>query len=726
MRLVKASPLVWLGLLGINSLTQSELGPSRRLRSLQTQQTKSIKRCWMQCVEQHMNAAQCRALIETELGGHSLPNHVIPHLTLQVRAKRTPRIYKKSYWFVGIPTDLNGNVACDVNNGIVRYPWKWDIPYNDCTVRVPLPEVNCLGMTASQCCASFKAAMVKAKIPLVDVHGKCLACHVHQQPLEPRVDSNNNNNNNNLDDDNNYSLEHVYYVDNQWNPISRTCEPVNLSTRQVQASDLQLMIDLKYQAAALDVILQRGKASCSELLTLRDRLQTLARTQSYEMRFIGNMLCGVCDDTGIGAVNPIQGRLRGTLMGLRDRFRSARIQSDTNTIVIYTDENSKVIEPPKIGGSIEHIDWNLSDECDDEPTCEPNTPPGTPLCENCAFNPANPDFACTGPPLGLRANQDQMHDYTIKLIEYDPNTVNAQGHKATKFVYEVCSSDANAIDHVTISWTGNCIIKGYGYLQDHHFIGQDYQVRQDPTTCLVGFRYNEPWERVVMNGPACASLLLYVDGKVSKSPTQAAIYIGYDSQGHGAIFKTYQIEGPDCSQCPSPKPSQCTPNSPPSEPIVPSAVFDPAQITCKSAPTATENALHNTGHAIMLKSVDSTKVTVGGQRHTRFTYTVCQNDTSVPIDHVALSWKGKCIIVNYSYKSTDFSGQAYGVGQDESTCLAGLQFMESWAHVPSPACRDLVLVVDGNVPHTTVVDAAIVYQNQYQTFRVEGPDCSAC
>jgi len=684
---------------------RENVGMRNNLRMMQQEET---KRCWMQCVEQGLTATECQDLIREEIKN----GHVIPHLQIRVHTKRNHKAFQKSYWFVGIPTDLNGNVACDANNGIVRYPWFWEIPYNSTDyIGVPLPEVDCLGLSATQCCSKFKKAVSKQEIPLTDVHGSTLSCYVYQQSLEPVVDPNDP------------SL--VYYIDDQYNNVTDVCEPVQLSVAQVQAIDFSTVYELKFFARIIDLILNNGKATCSQLVELRDSVMVAARALRYEMRLIGDFLNGVCDTTE-GAVNPIQGRLRGILITLRDQLNSARLKSDENTIVIYTDQNSKVIQPPKIGGSIEHIDWNLNDECDDEPTCEPNTPPGTPLCENCAFNPANPDFACTGPPLGLRANQDQMHDYTIKLIEYDPNTVNSQGHKATKFVYEVCSSDANAIDHVTISWTGNCIIKSYGYLQDHHFIGQDYQVRQDPTTCLVGFRYNEPWERVVMNGPACASLLLYVDGKVSKSPTQAAIYIGYDSQGQGALFKTYQVEGPDCSECPSPKPSQCTPNSPPSEPIVPSAVFDPAQITCKSAPTATENALHNTGHAIMLKSVDSTKVTVGGQRHTRFTYTVCQNDTSVPIDHVALSWKGKCIIVNYSYKSTDFSGQAYGVGQDESTCLAGFQFMESWAHVPSPACRDLVLVVDGNVPHTTVVDAAIVYQNQYQTFRVEGPDCSAC
>jgi len=128
--------------------------------------------------------------------------------------------------------------------------------------------------------------------------------------------------------------------------------------------------------------------------------------------------------------------------------------------------------------------------------------------------------------------------------------------------------------------------------------------------------------------------------------------------------------------------------------------------------------------------VDSLKVTTSGQAHTRFTYTVCQTGPEPIIEHVTLSWKGTCTIVNYAYKSPEFISQRFGIHQDPTTCLVGFQFLESWSSLPSPTCRDLVLVVDGVVPQTAIVDAAIAHHDShgyyFRVYKVEGPDCMAC
>ena len=115
-----AVPLIVLLLLLIASAAeQQEEAVKGHVRQVLIHDT---TRCWKQCVAQRMTASECQALIEAELGGHSLQYHAIPHLKISVRHKRSNRAFHKSYWFVGIPTDLNGNVACDANNGIVRYP----------------------------------------------------------------------------------------------------------------------------------------------------------------------------------------------------------------------------------------------------------------------------------------------------------------------------------------------------------------------------------------------------------------------------------------------------------------------------------------------------------------------------------------------------------------------------------------------------------------------------
>jgi hypothetical protein len=480
--------------------------------------------------------------------------------------------------------------------------------------------------------------------------------------------------------------------------------------------------------------LDADATTCAALFDLQNTLFMDARTLRKEMRLIGDMLCGLCV-TGDETFGPLSAGLRAVLIKLLS-IRDAVIESDEQCIIIYTDVEGNVIEPPKIGGSIEGIDWNLADECDEGPdpnpdplACFPNVPPTEPFCPGGDFDPL--DHQCTDAPLGTEVSEVVMPDYSITLVEYDTESTR-QGAPATKFVYEVCTSPLHPICHVTISWTAHCIITGYSYPFDD-FQGADYRIYEDPYTCVSGLTFNEWWGYVVQNNggslatePACSTLTMWVDGKVGKSLTTASAYVS----GPLYAFRSFEIEGPDCSKCPQdPFEPECDPNDPPNAPFCTGGDFDPTDYACTETATATMLlAMEMPDYSIDLKSKVN-KTSSSGKKTTVFTYEVCSGMQA--IEHVTISWVGTCILSSYSYRGNSFDEfqRDYRIHLDPSTCLSGFKFNESWENVAGinagPVCRDLVLAMDGHVDSTTV-DAAIVQNGKFALYQVEGPDCSAC
>ena len=334
-----AVPLIVLLLLLIASAAQQqEEAVKAHVRRILIHDT---TRCWKQCVEQRMTAPECQALIEAELG-HSLQYHAIPNLKISVRHKRSNEAFKQSYWFVGIPTDLNGNVACDANNGIVRYPWFWDIPYNSTDfIGVPLPKVRCAGQSAIECCSRFKATMVKKDIPLTDVHGRRMSCYVYQQPLEPRM----------IDSE-------LIYIDDQWNDEMGICQPVAITLEEVQRLDAITAYNLGSELSNIFGYIKhkpiipfsdRHKTSCRNLLKLRDRLMMAARGLRRAMRVIGDMLTNVCDESGRGFIysSPVEQPFGSVLFSIFHEIQNPSLRSDENLIDIYTDEHNHVMSRPR-------------------------------------------------------------------------------------------------------------------------------------------------------------------------------------------------------------------------------------------------------------------------------------------------------------------------------------------------------------------------------------------
>jgi hypothetical protein len=78
---------------------------------------------WNECVD--MPPAECESHILETMNG-DLSNHAIPNLNIVVSPARTPVAIEKSYWEVGIPTTVTGEVDCNLNNGEIRFPRDWE------------------------------------------------------------------------------------------------------------------------------------------------------------------------------------------------------------------------------------------------------------------------------------------------------------------------------------------------------------------------------------------------------------------------------------------------------------------------------------------------------------------------------------------------------------------------------------------------------------------------
>jgi hypothetical protein len=92
-------------------------------RSLQEETSTSTLRCFNECVEQNMDAEQCIQYIQDTIGAE-LGEHEISNLQIKVSPPRTPQSISETYWMIGIPTNIYGEVDCDINGGTITYPWE--------------------------------------------------------------------------------------------------------------------------------------------------------------------------------------------------------------------------------------------------------------------------------------------------------------------------------------------------------------------------------------------------------------------------------------------------------------------------------------------------------------------------------------------------------------------------------------------------------------------------
>jgi hypothetical protein len=113
-----------------------------------------------------MTAASCERYIYQILGS-DLSGHVVSNLEIVISPPRPASVRANSYFLVGIPTHVQGQMKCDMFRGEVKYRSIWSTAQGDFTI----PPVNCVGLSADVCCDKFHATLAANNIPDTDLQG---------------------------------------------------------------------------------------------------------------------------------------------------------------------------------------------------------------------------------------------------------------------------------------------------------------------------------------------------------------------------------------------------------------------------------------------------------------------------------------------------------------------------------------------------------------------------
>jgi len=293
-------------------------------RNLEDDPAKSTIRCMYECVSQKMTAEECVQYIK-ETFGDNLEGHEIPNLHIKVSPPRTPKVISETYWMIGIRVNIYGEVDCGNHGGNIIYPWDWEISDG---LYVKIPTVNCLGLNANSCCDKVLKD-VGAVVPLVDKNGNCLSCWVHQEPLETIISD---------------VTGSVAYV--EYSALNgKDCIASELDQPSVQSVDDGVEAQLVNVRTAIDALIAQSLVSCGDFIQLHRDLLLYGRAIPPAMSKISGLLCGICG-------NPSESyKLTSTMIWKLKWIKTKltqKINSDQTVIVIYTDHQDKVLEPPKI------------------------------------------------------------------------------------------------------------------------------------------------------------------------------------------------------------------------------------------------------------------------------------------------------------------------------------------------------------------------------------------
>ena len=337
----------------VRSFLSSE-NSERELNSSSSSELSTI-RCFYECVNQNMSSAQCIQHIKDTIG-ENLDGHEIPNLQIKVSPPRTPKAISETYWMIGIPVNLYGETHCNINGGNIIYPWDWEISEG---ISVSIPPVSCIGLDAIACCNKVMLE-VGAQVPLVDKNGNCLSCWVHQEPLEPVISSGTG------------SLAYLEYSSTD----GIDCQSMELTPAEVQSVDDEVETQLVNVRNAIDDILIQDPVNCGDFIRLHRDLLFYGRAFPSAMSKISGLLCGICKSES--ETYTLTTKMIRTLIWIKIRL-TGELKSDENCIIIYTDHQDRVMEPPKIGGSRHELDWDRDDPDCEEPPSNPNNPAMAPV-----------------------------------------------------------------------------------------------------------------------------------------------------------------------------------------------------------------------------------------------------------------------------------------------------------------------------------------------------------
>jgi hypothetical protein len=213
MKLSRANTLLLmtgaLGLMGMPQITKGEDFLRSTVRQHQNRRL-DAKRCFAEATGMHSSHAV--SAIQADLAKHPFPVEVIVH------QGRTEADKADSYFEVGIPVNLNGEVKCDIKDGTVRGPATWEVSRG---VVATLPTVDCTGLFIIGCCDKYMTAMKDLGIPLTDVNGKCLSCWAYQDHLEPFMSD---------------TTGSLAYLDTEY--VDGVCKQTEFSFAYVQGEDI--------------------------------------------------------------------------------------------------------------------------------------------------------------------------------------------------------------------------------------------------------------------------------------------------------------------------------------------------------------------------------------------------------------------------------------------------------------------------------------------------------
>lgn len=308
-------------------------------------QTITEEDCYHECVERQMTAVECSDYIKSVLG-EDLSASKYPDLEIKIALPRSAAAKAATYWEVAIPTNLYGEVSCDIKGGVISYRDPWITEAGERQI----PDTECFGLNAAECCNRMKTNVQQAGISLTDINGNCLSCWVHQQVLTPIVAE---------------GSGELQYVIHGKKSGAATCASTTLTPEEVQKVDEEVETTLAEVSTDIDRVLENG-ASCDELRLLQNELMVHARSFVRAMVAISELLCGKCDPADT-IYDTIPDDMRTSLVEIQGVIRGD-INSDENRIVIYADHSNKVMEPPKVGGSMAEFDYDRNDpDCDDVP-----------------------------------------------------------------------------------------------------------------------------------------------------------------------------------------------------------------------------------------------------------------------------------------------------------------------------------------------------------------------
>jgi len=284
-----------------------------------------VSNCFVRCVHDQMTANQCEYYIKGVLGP-VYAGSAIPDLEMVVSTPRPLPVKANSYWYIGIPTNFEGETDCSAYGGTIKFldPWETSLGV------FSIPDVDCFGLLATDCCDKVLQTVEDAGIPLQDVFGNCLSCWVHQQILTPVTSDNS-----------------VLYETKE--ASGGSCVSKQMTSEYVQGKDKEMMDKLAELSNEIDGVIESG-ASCEQLKALQRDLLFWARSKSHSMKTIASLLCSyTCDNNG-----PLTDQIVSDLHHIKSTI-AGEIKSDVNQIIIYTDHQGYVMDSPIIGESSEIV-----------------------------------------------------------------------------------------------------------------------------------------------------------------------------------------------------------------------------------------------------------------------------------------------------------------------------------------------------------------------------------